>query len=221
MENIVLIGGGTQALYTLDIIQKENKYNVVGIIDSIQPIGHNIGGYKVIGRQERMKDLSENYAFDGGIISVGDNWTRKVIYEAILDIDPGFKFRSALHPSCIIGNYVDMGIGVVAMAGCIFNSGASIGDFTFFATGAIIEHNNIISEFASVSAGSLTGGYVSLGKYSAITLGVTVMDRVTIGENTVVGSGSLVTKNIPNNVLAYGSPAKVIRKRNLGERFLS
>ncbi len=220
MKNIVLIGGGTQAVYTLDIIQKESKYNVVGIIDSLQPIGHDIYGYKVIGRQENIKDLAKEYDFDGGVISVGDNWTRKIIYDAIVLIDPDFKFRSTIHPSCIVGNYVEMGVGVVAMAGCIFNAGACIGDFTFFATGAQIEHNNQISEFASVSAGSITGGYVNLGRYSAITLGVTVTDRVTIGENTIVGSGSLVIKDLPDNVLAYGNPAKIIRQRKLGERFL-
>ena len=46
------------------------------------------------------------------------------------------------------------------------------------------------------------------------------MDRLNIGENAVVGSGSLVTKDLPDNVLAYGNPAKIIRTRTLGEKFL-
>jgi galactoside O-acetyltransferase len=51
-------------------------------------------------------------------------------------------------------------------------------------------------------------------------LGVTVLDRIEIGENTVVGAGSLVTKSLPDNVLAYGNPCKIIRNRNQGEKFL-
>jgi saccharopine dehydrogenase-like NADP-dependent oxidoreductase len=39
MKNLVLIGGGNQAHYTIDIIEKEGKYNIVGIIDSIHDIG--------------------------------------------------------------------------------------------------------------------------------------------------------------------------------------
>jgi acetyltransferase-like isoleucine patch superfamily enzyme len=113
-----------------------------------------------------------------------------------------------------------MGVGIVAMAGCIFNPKSKIGDFTFFATGAQVEHDNIISDFASISAGSITGGYVKIGKYSAITLGVTVLDRLEIGDNTVVGAGSLVIKSLPDDVLAYGNPAKIIRKRIKGEKFL-
>jgi acetyltransferase-like isoleucine patch superfamily enzyme len=83
-----------------------------------------------------------------------------------------------------------------------------------------VEHDCVVEDFASISAGSITGGYVRIGKHSAITLGVTIMDRLEIGENTVVGSGSLVTKSLPSNVLAYGNPAKVVRERAKGEKFL-
>jgi maltose O-acetyltransferase len=46
------------------------------------------------------------------------------------------------------------------------------------------------------------------------------MDRLSIGENTVVGSGSLVTRDLPDNVLASGNPARVVRTRKPGEKFL-
>jgi sugar O-acyltransferase (sialic acid O-acetyltransferase NeuD family) len=220
MENIVLFGGGNQAHYTIDIIEKENKYNIVGIIDSIHDVGSERFGYKILGRQENLKEIINEYNIYGGVISIGDNWNRYYVYQQIKEIVPDFTFVNAIHPSVIIGNTTELGVGVVAMAGCIFNPKAKIGDFTFFATGAQIEHDNEINDFASVSAGSITGGYVKLGKFSAITLGVTVMDRVEIGENTVIGSGSLVTKSIPSNVLAYGNPVKIIRDRNQGEKFL-
>ena len=220
MENIVLFGGGNQAHYTIDIIEKEGKYNIIGIIDSIHDIGSERFGYKVIGRVNNLPTLISNYNIHGGVISIGDNWSRYTVSESILNIIPNFNFVNAIHPSVVIGNTTKLGVGIVAMAGCIFNPKAVIGNFTFFATGAQVEHDCIIHDYASISAGSVTGGYVTLGKLSAITLGVTVVDRVDIGKNTVVGSGSLVTKSLPDNVLAYGSPAKIIRNRSLGEKFL-
>lgn len=220
MKNIVLIGGGNQAHYTIDIIEKEGKYNIVGIIDSIHEVGSDRFGYKILGRQENISQLIEEYNIEGGVISIGDNWSRYYVYNQILKLVPTFKFVNAIHPSVIIGNNVKLGVGIVAMAGCIFNPKSQIGDFTFFATGAQVEHDCQIGNFSSISAGSITGGYVKLGKFSAITLGVTVVDRLEIGENTVVGSGSLVTKSLPDNVLAYGFPAKVIRNRVKGEKFL-
>jgi sugar O-acyltransferase (sialic acid O-acetyltransferase NeuD family) len=220
MKNIVLIGGGNQAHYTIDIIEKEGKYNIVGIIDSIHEIGSDRFGYKILGRQEDIIKLTKQYQIQGGLITVGDNWIRYIISNQILNLIPSFEFVNAIHPSVIIGNNVKLGVGITAMAGVIFNPKSKIGDFTFFATGAQIEHDCIISDFASVSAGSVTGGYVKLGKFSALTLGVTVLDRLEIGENTVVGAGSLVLKSLPSDVLVYGNPASIIRKRAIGEKFL-
>jgi sugar O-acyltransferase (sialic acid O-acetyltransferase NeuD family) len=220
MKNIVLIGGGNQAHYTIDIIIKEGKYNIVGIIDSIHDVGTYRFGYKILGRQENIVEIFQQYNLIGGIITIGDNWVRYNISNQILELIPNFHFINAIHPSVIIGDNVNLGHGITAMAGVIFNPKSVIGNFTFFATGAQIEHDCVINDFASVSAGTILGGYVKLGKFSALTLGVIVLDRLEIGENTVVGAGSLVLKSLPDNVLVYGNPAKVIRERNKGEKFL-
>lgn len=218
--NIAIIGGGNHAQYSIDIIEREGKYNIVGIIDSVREIGSYLYGYKVIGRQEDIKRLCSNYDFWSGIITVGDNWIRDKIYKEIITTAPFFTFVNAIHPSVVIGNNVFLGAGIIAMAGVIINPGATIGDFAFFATGAQIEHDCTIGRFASVSAGSVLGGHVHIKDYAAVTLGVTIVDRVTIGENSVIGSAALVTKDIPDNVVAYGQPAKIIRFREPGERFL-
>jgi sugar O-acyltransferase (sialic acid O-acetyltransferase NeuD family) len=220
MKNIVLIGGGDQAHYTIDIINKEGKYNIIGIVDSVHALGSTRFGYTILGRQENFKDLVKQHSIEGGVISIGDNWTRYYVSEEIKKQIPNFTFVNAIHPSVIIGDNVVLGHGVVAMAGCIINPKANVGDFTFFATGAQIEHDCIIGNFASISAGSITGGYVELGDFAAITLGVIVFDRIKIGKNSVVGAGSLVIKDLPDNVLAYGNPAKIIRERKAGEKFL-
>ena len=220
MKNIVLIGGGNQAHYTIDIITKEGKYNIVGIIDSIHEIGTYRFGYKILGRQEDIVEIFKQYNLIGGIITIGDNWVRYNISNQILELIPNFHFINAIHPSVIIGDNVNLGYGITAMAGVIFNPKSVIGNFTFFATGAQIEHDCIINNFASVSAGTILGGHVKLGKFSALTLGVTVLDRLEIGENTVVGAGSLVLKSLPDNVLVYGNPSKIIRERSKGEKFL-
>ena len=220
LENILLFGGGLQASCCIDIIEKEGRYKIVGIVDSVHDIGTELFGYKVVGRQEQLKELIPEYSVHSGIITIGDNWSRKIVYDFIAKISPDFKFVNAIHPSTIIGKNVKLGVGVVVMAGCIINPDTTLGDFCFLATGAQIEHNCRMEDFSSVSVGSLTGGKVNIGQYSAITLGVTIMDRINIGKHTIVGSGSLVTKDLPDNVLAYGSPAKIVRNRKIGEKYL-
>jgi len=121
MDNIVLFGGGNQAYYTIDIIEKEGKYNIVGIIDSVHDVGSDRFGYKIIGRQEDLQKLIVKYNIHGGIISIGDNWSRFIVYQQIIQIVPNFIFVNAIHPSVIIGNTTELGFGIIAMAGCIFN----------------------------------------------------------------------------------------------------
>jgi sugar O-acyltransferase (sialic acid O-acetyltransferase NeuD family) len=220
MRNIVLFGGGLHAKCVIDIVLKEKNYNIIGIVDSKLNIGDDVFGFRVIGRQCEIGQLVEQYEIYGGIIAIGDNWSRQIVYQDVLSFKPDFIFINAIHPSTIIGIDVTLGKGVVVMAGCVLNPSCRVGDFGFLATGAQLEHDSEMHEFSSISAGSITGGKVVIGRLSAIALGVTILDRITIGSNTVVGSGAIVTKNLPNNVLAYGAPAKIIRTRLQDERFL-
>ncbi len=221
MTNIVLFGGGLHANVCIDIFEKEAATNIVGIIDSIADVGSTMFGYPVIGRQEDIIELESKHNIQAGFISIGDNYTRKHVRDSIISLIPEFDFVNAIHPTVSIGRNVKMGIGIVMMAGVVVNPDSVIEDFCILNTGAQLEHNCHMGEFSHLSAGSITGGKVKLGKFSTITLGVTIIDRVTIGENTVVGSGAVVLEDLPDHVLAYGSPAKIIRSREPGERFLN
>lgn len=218
--NVVLIGGGTQLAYSIDIIEKQNLHKIVGIIDSYKDVGTTLFNYTVIGKQEDIIKLTKEYNIEGCIITIGDNWSRKIVYEQIQQLAPDMSWPNAIHPSVIVGNNVTIGKGILAMAGVIINTGAHLGNFTNYFTRCNIEHDCFIDNFSSVSAGAVLGGKVKLGKYSAISLNATIFDRLTIGNNSVVGAASLITKNIPDNVLVYGNPGKIIKERKLGEKFL-
>lgn len=220
-QNIVIVGGGNQASYTIEILESNARYNIIGVVDSLHEIGAMLHGYPVIGRQNQMLQLAQQYEVNAGIIAIGDNFSRELVYKEIIEQLPNFEFITAIHPSAVIGKNVKIGKGTLIMAGVIININSVIGDFGFLATGAKIDHECKLEEFTSVSAGSVFGGLVTLKKYSAVTLGAVVLDRITIGANTVVGAGAVVTGNLPDNVIAYGVPAKVIRTRSIGEKFLN
>lgn len=223
-EKILIIGGGNQSTYVIDIVERQGLYEVVGVIDSVKEIGEVVyrgnRDYQVIGRMKNLNEIVEIYNIYGCVISIGDNYSRELVFKQVLNTDVDIQFVNAIHPSVIISESAKLGQGIVAMAGVIINTNARIGDFTFFATGAQIEHDCVIGNFASVSAGTVLGGHVKLGEFSALTLNVTVLDRLNIGKNTVVGAGSLVLKDLPDNVLSYGNPCKIVRSREVNERFL-
>ena len=59
---------------------------------------------------------------------------------------------------------------------------------------------------------------IHIGKNCWLGAGVIVLPGVTIGDNTVIGAGSVVTKDIPANVVAFGNPCRVVREINERDR---
>ena len=109
------------------------------------------------------------------------------------------------------GKNIHLGKGVFINAGCKFQDqgGIWIGD------GALIGHNTVL---ATLNHGllpeerhDLIPKPIRIGKNVWIGSNSTILPGVTIGENAVIGAGSVVTKDIPANMIAVGTPAKVIK----------
>jgi len=91
-----------------------------------------------------------------------------------------------------------------------------IGAFTYINAkyGVVIEENVQIGSHCSIYSVSTIDekkGKVVLKKNAKIGSHTTVLPNVTIGENSIVGAHSLVLGDIPDNVVAFGVPAKVVR----------
>jgi UDP-3-O-[3-hydroxymyristoyl] glucosamine N-acyltransferase len=80
-------------------------------------------------------------------------------------------------------------------------------------TGVHIAHNVTVGEATLVHAGVSISGSTRIGHHVWLAPGVVVMNKVEVGDYALVGLGSLVTRSIPDNVVAFGSPATVRRKR--------
>ena len=94
-----------------------------------------------------------------------------------------------------------------------------IGAFTYInaKNKVVIEDYAQIGSHCSIYSFSSIGeknGKVVLKKNCKIGAHSTVMPGVTVGENSIIGAHSFVDKSMPNNVLAFGVPAKIIKKLN-------
>lgn len=220
MKSIVLFGASGHAKVIIDVVERCGDYRIAGLVDSGKTRGETWFGYKILGGESELRELADRYSFEGGIVAIGDNWTRRLVADRVLDQLPGFSFVSAIHPSACLGRGVQVGRGSVIMAGVTINSDTRIGDFCIINTSASIDHDNEVEDYASIGPGAVTGGGVHVGRFSAISIGASVIHGRTIGPHAVIGAGATVIDDIPGNSVAWGTPARVVRSRKPGDRYL-
>ncbi|MFH1114512.1 MAG: acetyltransferase [Pseudomonadota bacterium] len=220
MKNIVVIGASGYAKVLADIIEKRAEFSIIGLIDSYKPIGYELIGHSVLGTEHDLPALVGTYALVGGVLAIGDNWDRYRMVSSILGLVPDFTFPTLVHPSACLAGDVEIGQGTVITAGAVVNSASRVGQFCIINTRASLDHDNTIGDFASLAPGVTTGGNVTIGEFTAVSLGASLIHGITVGPHAVIGAGAVVVDDIPGFSVAWGTPAKVVRDRGEGERYL-
>ena len=220
-ESILIVGTAGHARVVADIVEKEGRYRIAGFVDQSSPPGSRFLDYRVLGTEEEIPGLAARSGVCGGIIAVGDNWTRFQIAQRIRAVLPHFRFLCAVHPSAAIGSSAVLGDGTVVMARSVVNPKCRVGEFCIINTRASLGHDCRVAEFACLLPNATVGGNVTIGRLSVIALGAKLIHGIHVGEQTVIGAGSTVVRDVPPFVVAYGTPARVIRQRKAGDPYLA
>jgi sugar O-acyltransferase (sialic acid O-acetyltransferase NeuD family) len=220
MRNIVVVGSSGHARVIIDTLEREDRFRIAGIIDTFKPVGYSCLGYRVLGDELRLPDLIREHDIFGGVIAIGDNWIRYGVANRIRSAVPDFQFVTVIHPSAQVARSARVAAGTVVMPGAIISANADIGEFCIVNTKASLDHDGVMGAFSSFAPAVTAGGGATVKPFAAVLLGANIIHSISIGEHSVVGAGSLVLRDVPDRVLAYGLPARVIRTRQPGEPYL-
>ena len=157
---------------------------------------------------------------DAVVVAVGDNALRWRIADKLALKRPSLRFPAVVHPSVVRGERVRVADGAIVLASVTLCPDASIGRLALVYTGTIIEHDCVMGDHASTAPGVVMGGGVNIGAASFVGLGARIMHGRSIGSDTVIGMGAVVTRDLPDNVVAVGHPARLVRARQHGDRYL-
>lgn len=219
-RNVVIIGSSGHAKVIIDIFEASKNHKIIGLLDPFRNVNEKTLGYPILGGEEVINDLMIKYNNLDFFIAIGDNWTRNLVYKKLTGINTNITFANAIHPSAIISKHVKIGQGICIMPGGIINSDSQIGDFCILNTNSSLDHDCMMHNFSSLAPKVSTGGFVEIGEFSAISIGATIKDRIKIEEHVVIGAGSLVLKDCESMSIYYGNPARKIRTRNIGEKYV-
>ena len=125
----------------------------------------------------------------------------------------GLSFCTIIHPSVQLSTYVEIGVGTVITAGCILTTQIKIGNHVYLNLDTTVGHDVIMEDFVNVNPGCHISGNVTLREGAELGTGAVVLQGITIGKWSVVGAGAVVIKDIPDNVVVAGVPAKIIKHK--------
>jgi len=220
VENIVLVGSSGHAKVVIDVVEKQGRYQIAGLLDRFRQPGEQTLGYSVLGGESDLPALIAQYELQGCLIAIGDNAVRGKVAALVSALCPSLPFVTALHPAALIGKQAAIGAGTVVMGGAVLNPDCSVGQHCIVNTNAVLEHDSLLDDYASLAPAATTGGHCRIGKYTAVGIGATLKHGIVLGEHTVVGAGATVLRDIEAYQVAFGTPARPIRRRAQGDKYL-
>ena len=124
--------------------------------------------------------------------------------------EDGNKQRIPSMGKAIIGNNVELGCHSTISAGSTGNT--VVEDYVKTAACVHIAHDCHVKKNAELISGTVLGGFSVIGEGAVLGLNSTVKNRVSLGDRVIVGMGSAVLKEVPEDVTVVGSPARILGK---------
>jgi len=201
VKRIVIIGAGGHGAVVADILGER----AAGFVDD----SALLHGTAVLGLPV-FASLAE-IEHDGVIVAIGDNAARRIVTERV--VSAGERLATAMHPFVSVAPSAMIGAGAVLCAGAIVSPRAVLGRGVLLNTKASVNHDCLIGDFVHIAPGATLAGDVRVGADTFIGPGATVAAGICIGARAVIGAGAVVVRDVPDEVTAWGVPARIRSRR--------
>jgi len=212
-EKVVILGAGAQAKYILEIFSISKSFKVECIIDvdnNPERLGKEIYGFKIQKWNKEYLSALKKKGVGKAIVAHGNNTRKENLFIKVKEME--FELVNAIHPKSIIATTVILGKNVIVNAGAVIQPFARIANGVMVHSGVVVEHDNIIEDFVNLGPGVRLAGGVRVKKGAYVYTGASVIPTITIGSNSIVGAGAVVIKDVPDNVVVVGNPARIVKK---------
>jgi sugar O-acyltransferase (sialic acid O-acetyltransferase NeuD family) len=165
----------------------------------------------ILGKISDIPNVFERRAFDSVAIAIGYKHMkfRKEVYDYLKrNIIPIVTF---IHPSSYVEKSAAIKEGCIVLVSCTVDMNAVLEKNVFLSSRSFVSHNVTIGAHTYCGPSVNLAGNTEVGECCFLGINTTTIENIRIGTNVQTGAGSVVTKDIPTNILVAGVPA-VFRK---------
>lgn len=210
-KQYVLWGGTGQSIVLEELLQ--NDFELLAVFDNNKSLQTPFESIPIYFGWNNFVNWLETRGADNlhFAVAIGGSHgaDRLDIHDQILS--QGLLPINAVHRTAFVANNATMGLGCQIMAQASICARASLGTSVMVNTMSAVDHECILESGVHVGPGARLAGNVHVKRNTFIGAGTTVLPNISIGANSIIGAGSVVTRDVQNNVIAYGNPCKVVR----------
>lgn len=206
MADFVLVGAGGHASVVFDAAYKAGHR--VRAVLSERAVGESFFGHRIQSPETLMSLLAPDLLHVH--VAIGDAKARRRLATRATEL--GFGLLTVVHPMASVADSATLGPGSFVAAGSVVAPGATVGSGCIVNHRVCVDHDVVLGAWSHIAPGVTIGGHAVIGEEVWVGMGSVIRDRARIGERSLIGAGSVVLRDIPAGVVAYGQPARAIRR---------
>lgn len=210
LKPLIIIGAGgfgREVAWLVDEINfsKKDSFKFLGFVDD-NKTGTTIEGYPILGNRDWLKNLNEKPYV---VCALGNPATRFAVAKELKEL--GFPFAKLISPSVQMSQNVTIEEGSIICSNCVLTTNIKIGRHVILNLSCTVGHDTILEDFVSAMPGVMIAGDVHIFRGVYLGIGSSIINGVKIGDWSIIGGGATVIKDIPDHVVAIGTPAQPIK----------
>jgi sugar O-acyltransferase (sialic acid O-acetyltransferase NeuD family) len=196
-QRLLIIGGGLGAVQLLDSLSRIEHQQATAIVDDNRELtGKTVLGVPILGGRESIEELFQKGIVDAAVVSVSTSIPFRAEMSSKLT-QLKIPMANVIDPTARIQRNAIVGGGNVILAYCHIGACAVVGDGNFLSPYVDIEHHCTIGNNCTFGPGVMMSSLVKVESHVKFGTGIFIEPKLSIGSESIIGSGAILTRNIP------------------------